>query len=292
MRFSCAFLLYTLIGCSTLRLVQLTSKSGRSQLYFNRLKIPKKTPDPININSTAVLKVGGLSPFTLHANLADKVIVTNNGKLVEIILEQPFTLSLVTGGVLGKDKYRFKKIKYVWTDNTKGIAATTVDGKGYPLENIATFYNQKYGSFENALKHRDGLAEVDFRIAICSVPNLLFDKYIPILKQVQKAGSTAKTTLGTAIAWFAANSFIPPFASYYSYPGSYFDETTGKRYYSATVIVLPHAFRMCLTPKQYQETFGSFKNSSGQPLTNTESQFPRKMPVVQARGILNFNFFV
>ncbi|XP_065223917.1 carbonic anhydrase 2-like [Planococcus citri] len=295
MYFPKIYFLLCLSCCGELTLARLRfhpDNPDASQLFLGRFPITsKQTNDPINIKSESATNVGlgGLKPFSLHASFSDNVKVQNNGNIVKVVLQEPFTTSGVTGGVLGDDIYLFEEIKYLWTDDMEGTAATTVDGIGYPLENIAIFFNKKYGSFENALNHRDGLVEVDFRIGICSIPNLLFENYAPILKQVQKAGSIAYTTLGTAIEWFAAISLILPIDSYYSYPGSYFNKTQNKRYYSATVIIFPHALGMCLTPHQFKETFGSFKNSSGQPLTNTESQFPQKMPVVRARGILNLN---
>lgn len=38
----------------------------------------------------------------------------------------------------------------------------------FPLDNVAIFHNIKYGTFENALNYRDGLAEVYFFIDIVS----------------------------------------------------------------------------------------------------------------------------
>ncbi|XP_065222291.1 carbonic anhydrase 2-like [Planococcus citri] len=284
--------LCVLIGASNLPSAYSKSKSDNSQLFLGKYPIPKKTPDPININTKNIKKFDNLSnsTLTIHGYINTRVKVINTGKLVKVILNQPSTKTSVTGGVLGNDRYQLKKIKYYWTNNTKGTAATTIDGKGFPLEDMGIFFNQKYGTFKNALNYRDGLAEVIFPIEVCSKPNLYYKKFVKKLKRIRQAGSFAKTTLQKAIQFLAGDGVISRNTIYYAYPGSYRDENTGKIYYCATVIIITYDPPLCISKKQFKRTFGSFKNAAGQPLTNTASQFPAKMPIVQAIGVSNYNY--
>lgn len=62
----------------------------------------------------------------------------------------------ITGGPLGRDSYEFVNIHFHWASEH------TVNSKQYEAEMHVVFYNTKYGTFENAVTHLDGLAVLGF----------------------------------------------------------------------------------------------------------------------------------
>ncbi|XP_065223612.1 carbonic anhydrase 7-like [Planococcus citri] len=268
----------------------LKSKLGKSRLFLNKYPMSEeKNPDPINLNTKEAQTVETLIPFTIHGRIFEPVEVHNNGKSVEVILDQPITDSYVTGGVLGTDVYFFKKKIYLWTNDTKGNAGTTIDGQSYPFDDTAIFYNKKCITYEIALALNlpDCFVKVIFLINTSPLPNVVFETYSPVLREVMKAGSKAYTFLGNAIAWSSA--IIPPNAIYYVYPGSFKDDATGQEIDNVPVILIPHIpIEMSMSENQYAETLGSFKDASGQPLTYVESQHPTNgRPILKAERVAN-----
>ncbi|XP_065223894.1 carbonic anhydrase 7-like [Planococcus citri] len=288
MNYSKIFFLCIFSCVSNLPSVYLKSESVNFQSFLGDYKALKDTSDPININTSKVKKVTTPSPFTIHGVFFDIVKVINDGESVRLI--SPASHSYVTGGVLGdEDEYQFYDKHFLWASDTNEVAGTTVDGQGCPLNDRALFFNKKYKTYKDALGKPDGVVVVVFQINACpdGVTNYLYIPFAYALKKVQNAVSYTFSLLGFAIGWFAL--IIPYDTTYYAYPGSYVDET-GKQYNNIPVIVINHLPDMCMSKKQYANTFGSFKDSAGHPLTKVSPQFPVKgRPILQLQGIKNID---
>ncbi|XP_065224208.1 uncharacterized protein LOC135848262 [Planococcus citri] len=264
------------------------SKSGDSRLFLNKYPMSEDNPDPIILDTSSAKTVDTLLPFILNGKATEPVEVVNNGESVDVsvIKKLPTGDSYLTGGVFGTNKYLYKKTVQLWTNDTTGNAGTMVDGESYPMNIEGMFYNEKYGSFENAQNKTDGLVKLLFLFKICPTPNLLFEiTYSRILQKARKEGSRPKTILGDVIAWFA--SIIPPTLPTYIYPGTYIDDITGQRSDGVPVILIPNIpLEMCFSENQFKETYGSFKDSSGQPLTRIKSPHSSNgRPILKAGGL-------
>ncbi|XP_065211062.1 uncharacterized protein LOC135839113 [Planococcus citri] len=270
-----------------LSLSRLTSASIGITLPFSGLHpIPPKTPEPINVELSQAKNVTTF-PLLIFGGLTERATLNNTGHSVEVTLAEPLTSTVLTGGLLYKEIYIYRKCRFYWTSSTDGVAGSTVNGKhGTPLEISLLYYNVKYGSFHNALNFRDGLAEILVRVNVFPgpIPNPLFIPFEQYMKKVRKPGNSVELLIAIAFIWYA---LVPPNAPYTAYPGSYVDESTGKMYYCTTTLVVPAYPFHYISKKQFDDTYGSLLGFDGKPLTNKRKQYPRgRRPLVQTAGAL------
>lgn len=134
------------------------------------------------------------------------------------------------------------------------------------------------------------------------------------MRSIQNAESEVTFTLGKTFQWFTG-AVAAPTVVYYAYAGSYEDEETGQVYYCSTTIIYPPAlvgpisistnqvilflfltivFEIFFTTVrissiiQFTTTFLSLKNKNGKPFSNQVKQYPRVVPVIQARGVYQY----
>ncbi|XP_065202878.1 carbonic anhydrase 2-like [Planococcus citri] len=258
-------------------------QSKNENLFIGKYPIQGKTPGPIDIETSEV-KNAHLSPIKVTRTRGDHVKMINNGVAIEGIAD-PGGNAVLTGGPFFHKKYQYYKIRYYWSGNSSGPAATTVNGKnGTPIEALAIYYNEEYGSFENALNHRDGLAMLSARIRVTSKPNQEFTPFSKTLEKIVKPGSSAEMKKKYTFNWF--DKFHPNDTSYFAYPSSYTDQLSGKKYYCSTVCIL-RPIIASISEKQFHESFGQLKNSRGGRLTNSAKQSPSDgRPIVQSSGFI------
>ncbi|XP_065223806.1 uncharacterized protein LOC135847983 [Planococcus citri] len=265
--------------------VQYISADDKAHLPFSKKGFDPKTPTPINIDTSKVKDII-TKPLILTVGLAEKVILKNTGKSVEVTLASPFTSTFAFGGVLYNNFYIYHSQKYFFSNKEGGIAATTVDGKGgTQLEASIVYSNIKYGSFENALKYRDGTFEIRSRIIVGDChENLAFNKFAYYLEQIVNPGSSVEMSI---VPTFAFYNLFPEKVQYFAFPGSYINQVSGKQYYSSTTLVKPVLPYRCITQEQFDNSFGKLKNSHGGELDTALSQKPAgDRPIVSTSGII------
>lgn len=130
-----------------------------------------------------------------------------------------------------------------------------------PLTLIQYYVKKEYGTFENALKYRDGLVIQIFPFIFVSTYTEYFlvycvqsytidnDLFLPLqspkdnplfypvelaISLIRKPGSYVYLPSAIAYLWFDRLPFL---SKYYAFYGSYIDQETGKQYESAIIIV-------------------------------------------------------
>ncbi|XP_065222288.1 carbonic anhydrase 2-like [Planococcus citri] len=256
--------------------------AGKSELFVNRYHIPSKTQGPLNINTSKVKNIA-LSPFRVTALLGESTKVMNTGNAIEVVNTEKNSGTTVTGGPLQNDIYEFHLTRFYWSSNTSGPVATLVDGAdGVPIEAVHYWFNRKYGSFENSKNYRDGMVAFSFPVKVGPVPSLTFLPFSRKLKQVRESNSSVSAYLFEHFVWF--DGYLLPNTPYFSYPSSYTDYKTSKKYYCTTAVIFrPKPNFISIT--QFCEYFLTLKNSKGGRLTNAVRSHPQgDIPVIQAEG--------
>ncbi|XP_065213355.1 carbonic anhydrase 3-like [Planococcus citri] len=267
-------------------LIGLTAASIGTTLPFTGLcPIPSKTPEPMNIETSQAKKIFTF-PLTFIGNHGhQKAVLVNTGHSVEVFLKEPKTAEIVIGGVLGFNLYVYSKTRFYWTNETNGEAYSTVNGKnGSPLEASVVYYNLKYGTYREALKYRDGLFEVLFRIRIGSKSSRKFEKFGQALRKVRQPTQVATIELTDSFLWFEESLTN---VAYFAYPGAETNETSHTVYYCTTTVLVEQNTIPSISKKQFKETFLRLIGDNGNPLINQRPQVPQdNRPVVESFGIL------
>ncbi|XP_065211057.1 putative carbonic anhydrase-like protein 1 isoform X1 [Planococcus citri] len=260
---------------------------GRFLPFSGFYPIPRETPEPINVNTFLTYPLLTFKPLTLSGNNEhEAAFIRNTGFSVQVFLKNSSTTVTATGGPLYGNLYRFRKIIFYWANNANGTAYTTVNGKnGSPLEVAVVYVNLKYGPLTNAMRYRDGVSTVLFRIQIGSEPNPKFDQIAAAMKKIQKAGPLVPIKLHDVFKLF--NEF-PTNTRYFAYPGSLVsDETTGEQFYCTTTIPVATHPTQFISKKQFDDTFLKLLKYDGTQLINQKPQYPRGLrPVARSRGIV------
>ncbi|XP_065223792.1 uncharacterized protein LOC135847974 [Planococcus citri] len=274
--------------------LQYLSADDEAYLPFSKEGFDPKTPTPINIDTSKVKDII-TKPMILTIGVKEKVILQNTGSSVVATLASPFTSTFAFGGVLYHNVYIYHGQKYFFSNKTGGIAGTTVDGTGgTELEASVVYSHVKYGSFENALKYRDGIFEIRSRIRVGKCrKNRAFQRFAKYLKKIRKPGSSVKMSIVPTYSFYKR---FPENVQYYAFPGSYINQTLGKQFYSSTTIVKPLLHYRCISKKQFDTTFGKLRSIEGGYLNTALPQKPAgDRPIVSTNNIkeipLKFSVF-
>lgn len=164
------------------------------------------------------------------------------------------------------------------------MAYTSVNGKnGSPLEVLIVYVNQKYESYTEALKHRDGMFKANMRIYIGSKPNPAFEPFAAAIKKIHKPGKTP-INLQAVFEWYF---YFPSNTRYFVYPGQILDPTTQKPFYCSTSIVPFFNRAQYISLEQFKDTFLKVRGSDGNKLITPAPQHPiGRRPVAHSRGLV------
>ncbi|XP_011698985.1 PREDICTED: carbonic anhydrase 3-like isoform X2 [Wasmannia auropunctata] len=149
---------------------------------------------PIDLNDTIVRRVR-FPPLILNGHwLKDgNATLLNNGEKAFIFLNGDRIPSTVSGGPLINDKYEFHNAHFHWGENDCRGAEHTINGTWFSMECHLVHWNQKYLTFEECLKHPDGLCVLAYLFLVqsgsCEWYNVKFEKISENLKFIQNAGS-------------------------------------------------------------------------------------------------------
>ncbi|XP_046585200.1 carbonic anhydrase 2-like [Haliotis rubra] len=140
--------------------------------------------------------------------------VMNNGHSFEVEIREHSTL---TGGILGHEEYHLRQFHFHWglTDHTG--SEHTVNGKHYAAElHFVTYDPKKYGTFNEALAKKDGLAVLAVFIKVGKHENKEFEKLCDLMHSVEKAHTSCHMK-----GVFHPSKLLPSDTTkYYTYPGS------------------------------------------------------------------------
>ncbi|XP_065225952.1 carbonic anhydrase 1-like [Planococcus citri] len=245
---------------------------------------PYPTPVPIVIDSSKVRLLKTPTPLQFNINPLQFSFTTNFGNTLVSQTAEP-VIGDLTGGILYKDIYKYFQCEFYWDNDLKPDAGDLIDGRGTSFQAVASFWNTKYHSKEEAIKKRDGVASIVVPINVLPFcPNFLFIPFKFNLQFVKKAGSVTLVEEFLEYIWYFTPSLTN---SYYAYPGAYPDPDTGKVYYSATVLIFNRTPRPCISYRQFKSTYGSLLNKQGKPYSHTQNiTKTHSRPIVLANGIV------
>ncbi|XP_065225370.1 uncharacterized protein LOC135849098 [Planococcus citri] len=219
--------------------------------------------------------------------LNETVVLQNIGTAVEALLASPFTSTIVLGGgVAYNDIYVFNRQKYFFANRTGAFTGTTIDGgNGAQLETALIYTNIKYGPLQEAMKYRDGVFEIVtlIRVGECDL-NEEFEEFAKYLQYISEPGSAIEMPI--VPTWQFYNHF-PTNQQYYAMPGAYVNDTTGEQIYCSTLLIIPVTPTVCITERQFDETFGRIKDQNGRQSDTSIQLYPAgDRPVVSTEGIV------
>ncbi|EFN75381.1 Carbonic anhydrase-related protein [Harpegnathos saltator] len=145
----------------------------------------------------------------------------NNGVTAQIFLSGDRIPSTVSGGPLMNDEYEFYDAHFLWGEEDCRGAEHTINGTWFSMECHMVHWNRRYLTFDECLKHRDGLCILAYLFLVqsgsCQWNNIKFERISENLKNIQNAGSETKIP-SNSLSWMRIATECP---SYYTYHGSY-----------------------------------------------------------------------
>lgn len=178
------------------------------------------------------------------------------------------------GGPL-QGNYQFSSLHFHWGAESDRGAEHVVDGKRHTMEMHLVFYNQIYGSFDNAKTQCNGLAVLGvFFQNSTAEPDY---RWIPALYEVQTAGTSY--TLPDPTAFNIKGLIGARRKPYFSYHGSL---TTPPYYESVTWLVMKKPLQVS---ENQMSAFRSLKDEDGNPLVDNY----RELQPINGRTILLYS---
>ncbi|EFX88119.1 alpha-carbonic anhydrase [Daphnia pulex] len=130
---------------------------------------------PININTDEVIVTNYPKFIFQNYDLVFPESLENNGHTVELKIDNEDDeddLPSISGGGLD-DRYNFAQLHFHWDEGLLG-SEHTINRQKYSAELHVVHYNTKYGSFDNAVPHADGLAVLGILIDLQARDNIAF----------------------------------------------------------------------------------------------------------------------
>ncbi|XP_065224140.1 uncharacterized protein LOC135848229 [Planococcus citri] len=206
-------------------------------------------------------------PLTFITPL-DEMFLLNRTKTsveVEIVAK---TIGHFTGGIFGENLYKFFKFILYWYTPKLDCFQDCYSYTENFLKARVSYHNIKYGSATEAINHPDGIVDILVPIAAnAPIENPQFAQFEKIFQeQLKNPGDQIKVNSASTYIWF---DHFGPSSVYKTFKGTYIDGQTSQTYPCTTIVELPpDPFVNFISCKQYKNTFGSIKDSLGNPLNN------------------------
>ncbi|XP_020369851.1 carbonic anhydrase 4-like [Rhincodon typus] len=172
---------------------------------------------PINILTKKAKLDRSLAPIIFkgydHVGTEPTWQISNNGHTVTVKINGHIAIE---GGNL-PNTYKAVQFHYHWGTVSNPGSEHKIDGEQYPMEMHIVHHNEKYGSFEDAVKNPDGVAVLGFLFEESTKNNEEMNVLINALQLVSKTGNSS------LLKPFALNRIIPDhekLKKYYRYRGS------------------------------------------------------------------------
>ncbi|EDS26119.1 carbonic anhydrase II [Culex quinquefasciatus] len=231
---------------------------------------------PIELTSLTArpgIENNGQLEFSGYQQDPTQVNVTNDGHTAVYSFNFPEPV-VARGGPL-QGNYQFSSLHFHWGAESDRGAEHVVDGKRHTMEMHLVFYNQIYGSFDNAKTQCNGLAVLGvFFQNSTAEPDY---RWIPALYEVQTAGTSY--TLPDPTAFNIKGLIGARRKPYFSYHGSL---TTPPYYESVTWLVMKKPLQVS---ENQMSAFRSLKDEDGNPLVDNY----RELQPINGRTILLYS---
>ncbi|XP_070604097.1 carbonic anhydrase 2-like [Erythrolamprus reginae] len=148
--------------------------------------------------------------ITYDGSAAQKIV--NNGHSFNVVFDDSGDKCVLKGGPV-EGIYKLKQFHIHWGSCEGQGSEHTVDGVKYDAELHLVHWNTKYGTFEEAVKHPDGLAVVGVFLKVGNpCPGLQ--------KVVDALGSIKHKEKEVNFTNFDPSGLLPASLDYWTYPGS------------------------------------------------------------------------
>ncbi|XP_055586533.1 carbonic anhydrase 2-like [Uranotaenia lowii] len=216
---------------------------------------------PIRLDTRSSYPLTETRPLTLEGYAEDptQVAVTNDGKTATYGFQYANGRPIVARGGPLQGNFSFASLHFHWGSRSSRGAEHVVDNRTYAMEMHLVFFNQRYGTFENAQNRTNGLAVLGIFFVSDSGSNPDY-RWIDALSQVQNAPSTY--TLPDPTAFNIKGLIGSRRRPYFSYQGSL---TTPPCYQTVTWMVQRKP--LPITENQLN-AFRSLKQKNGEPLVD------------------------
>ncbi|XP_018318012.1 carbonic anhydrase 2 [Mycetomoellerius zeteki] len=176
-----------------------------------------KLQSPINIDEHNVTNVS-LSPLRLIGiDNPHQSYVTNTGHTATLRTNESKAVML-SGGPL-ENIYVFEQLHFHWGENDHEGSEDLINNHSFPMEMHAVFYKEDYKSFNEALKHSDGLAILAYLYEVSPQPNPTYEPIVKVLPDIETMGKGKVLQEPLLLE----NVLVPDIAKiqdYFTYPGS------------------------------------------------------------------------
>lgn len=222
---------------------------------------------PINIYTKKVRYDSSLKPLYIYYDPKSSRRLVNVGHCFNLEFEDNNDRSVVSDGPL-TGYYRLRQLHFHWGSSDRNGSEHVIDGHEYPAELHIVHWNaQRYPSFDEAVKHTDGLAVLGVLLKI-GEPNPVIQNIIDRLEQVKTKNKECP------FSQFDLSSLLPNDRNYWTYDGSlttspYLECVTWIIFQEAILIgseQLSHFRDLLCTSENEQPTFISENHREIQPL--------------------------
>ncbi|KAM3928926.1 carbonic anhydrase 13-like [Leptodactylus fuscus] len=168
---------------------------------------------PINIYTKQVRYDASLKPLYIYYDPKSSRRLVNMGHCFNVEFEDTSDRSVITNGPL-TGYYRLRQFHFHWGSSDKDGSEHVIDGHEYPAEMHIVHWNaQRYPSFDEAVKHPDGLAVIGVLLKI-GEPNPIIQNIINNLDRVKTKNKECPFTQCDL------SSLLPEDRNYWTYEGS------------------------------------------------------------------------
>ncbi|KAG8570535.1 hypothetical protein GDO81_011304 [Engystomops pustulosus] len=168
---------------------------------------------PINIYTKKVRYDSSLRPLYIYYDPKSSRRLVNVGHCFNVEFEDNNDKSVVSDGPL-TGYYRLRQLHFHWGSSDQDGSEHVIDGQTYPAELHIVHWNaQKYPSFDEAVKHPDGLAVIGVLLKIGEANPVIQN----IINNLDKVKTKNKECPFTQLD---VSSLLPNDRNYWTYQGS------------------------------------------------------------------------
>ncbi|XP_078543203.1 carbonic anhydrase 13-like [Lissotriton helveticus] len=153
-----------------------------------------------------------LKPLTIHYEPSSAQKLHNNGQSFNVEFDDSQDKSVLTGGPL-PGVYRLRQMHIHWGSADGHGSEHTVDGRTHSAELHLVHWNAKYGSFDEALKNKDGVGVIALFLEVGEA-NPGLQKVIDALGLIPNKGKEIHFTN------YDPSILLPNSLDYWTYQGS------------------------------------------------------------------------
>ncbi|KAM4688902.1 carbonic anhydrase 2-like [Discoglossus pictus] len=186
--------------------------NGPSNWHCNFPVAKGAQQSPIDIKTSDTKYEPSLKSLSIKYDPSTARNIINNGHCFSVEFDDSKDNSVIGCGAL-TGTYRLKQFHFHWGSCDGHGSEHTIDGVQYAAELHLVHWNTKYANYDEAVKHRDGLAIIGAFVQVGEVkPGL--QRVVDVLKLIANKGKQASFTD------YDPSGLLPKSLDYWTYQGS------------------------------------------------------------------------